>query len=57
MNMHCIKCNRNTEFWHETLDGAGLIQFDLMTSLSHGTADWFSPVSVANELTAQHSNI
>ncbi len=31
----------------------------LMTSLSHGTADWLSPVSVANlsnELTAQYSN-
>ncbi len=28
-----------------------------MTSLSHGTADWLSPVSVANELAAQHSNI
>ncbi len=28
-----------------------------MTSLSHGTADWFSSVSVANELSAQHSNI
>ncbi len=27
-----------------------------MTSLSHGTSDWFSPVSVANELAAQHSN-
>ncbi len=27
-----------------------------MTSLPHGTADWFSPVSVANELAAQHSN-
>ncbi len=35
----------------------GLTQSDLMTSLSHGTADWFSPVSVANELSAQHSNI
>ncbi len=28
----------------------GLTQSDLMTSLPHGTADWFSPVSVANEL-------
>ncbi len=28
-----------------------------MTSLSHGTADWFFPVSVANKLAAQHSNI
>ncbi len=27
-----------------------------MTSLSHVTAYWFSPVSVANELPAQHSN-
>ncbi len=35
----------------------GLTQSDLMTSLSHGTADWLSPVSVANELSAQHSNI
>ncbi len=35
----------------------GLTQSDLMTSLSHDTADWFSPVSVANELSAQHSNI
>ncbi len=35
----------------------GLTQSDLMTSLSHGTADWFSPVSVANELSAQHSHI
>ncbi len=34
----------------------GLTQSDLMTSSSHGTADWFSPVSVANELTAQYSN-
>ncbi len=34
-----------------------LTQSDLMTSLSHGTADWFSPLSVANELSAQHSNI
>ncbi len=34
----------------------GLTQSDLMTSLAHGTADWFSPVSVANELTAQYSN-
>ncbi len=34
----------------------GLTQSDLMTSLSHGTADWFSPVSVANELTAQYYN-
>ncbi len=48
--------SRNTEFWHETLVGAGLTQSDLMTSISHGTADWFSPVSVANELTAQYSN-
>ncbi len=35
----------------------GTTQSDLMTSLSHGTADWFSPISVANELSAQHSNI
>ncbi len=35
----------------------GLTQSDLLTSLSHGTADWFSPVSVANELAAQHLNI
>ncbi len=34
----------------------GLTQSDLMSSLSHDTADWFSPVSVANELTAQYSN-
>ncbi len=34
----------------------GLTQSDVMTSLSHGTADWFCPVSVANELTAQYSN-
>ncbi len=34
----------------------GLTQSALMTSSSHGTADWFSPVSVANELTAQYSN-
>ncbi len=34
----------------------GLTQSDLMTSLSYGTADRFSPVSVANELTAQYSN-
>ncbi len=27
-----------------------------ITSLSHGTTNWFSPVSVANELAAQHSN-
>ncbi len=27
-----------------------------MTSSSHVTADWSSPVSVANELAAQHSN-
>ncbi len=33
----------------------GLTQSDLRTS-SHGTADWFSPLSVANELAAQHSN-
>ncbi len=48
---------RNTKFWHETLDGAVLTQSDIMTSLSHGTADWFSLASVANELAAQHSNI
>ncbi len=49
----------HTEFWHGTLDETliGLTQSDLMTSLSHGTADWISPISVANELTAQHSNI
>ncbi len=35
----------------------GLTQSDLMTSLSHGTADWLSPVSVDNELAAQHPNI
>ncbi len=35
----------------------GLTQSDLMTSLSHGTADWCSPVSVAYELSVQHSNI
>ncbi len=35
----------------------GLTQSDLMTSSSHDTADWFSPVLVANELSAQHSNI
>ncbi len=29
----------------------------IMTLLSHGTADWFSPVSVAYELTAPHLNI
>ncbi len=40
--------------WHSPI---GLTQSDLMTSLSHGTADWFSPESVANELAAQHSNI
>uniref|UniRef100_A0A673IBJ5 Integrin alpha-X-like n=1 Tax=Sinocyclocheilus rhinocerous TaxID=307959 RepID=A0A673IBJ5_9TELE len=34
-----------------------LTQSDLMTLLSHGTSGWFSPVSVANELAAQHSNI
>ncbi len=34
----------------------GITQPDMMTSLSRGTADWFSPVSVANELAAQHSN-
>ncbi len=34
-----------------------LTQSYLMTSLSHSTADWFSPVSVANELSARHSNI
>ncbi len=34
----------------------GLTQSNLMTSLSHGTAYWFSPVSVANELIAQYSN-
>ncbi len=27
-----------------------------MTSLSYGSADWFSHVSVANELIAQYSN-
>ncbi len=32
-----------------------LTQYDIMTS--HVIADWFSPVSVANELAAQHSNI
>ncbi len=31
-------------------------QSDIIASLSHGTTNWFSPVSVANELTAQHSN-
>ncbi len=41
--------NRYTKFWH----GAVIM---IMTSLSNGTADWFSPVSVANELAAQHSN-
>ncbi len=40
--------------WHIPI---GLTQSDPMTSLSHGTADWFSPESVANELSAQHSNI
>ncbi len=40
--------------WHSL---KGLTQSDIITSLSHGTADWSSPVSVANELTAQHSNI
>ncbi len=35
----------------------GLTQSDLMTSVLYGTADWFSPVSIANELSAQHSNI
>ncbi len=34
----------------------GLTQSELMTSLSHGTADCFSPLSVANELSAQYSN-
>ncbi len=49
-----IFCNIiNTEFWHPI----GLTQSGLMTSLSHGTADWFSPVLVANELAAQYSNI
>ncbi len=53
------KKNINTEFWHETLSWRspiGPTQSDLMTSLSYGSADWFSPVSVANELTAQYSN-
>ncbi len=40
--------------WHIPI---GLTQSDQMTSLSHGTSDWFSPVLVANELSAQHSNI
>ncbi len=31
-------------------------QYDKLTSLPHSTADWFSPVSVANELAGQHSN-
>ncbi len=38
----------NTEFWHETLSWRspiGLTQSDLITSLSHGIADWVSPVS------------
>ncbi len=34
----------------------GLTQYDIMTSSSHVTADWFSPVSVANEIAAQHLN-
>ncbi len=34
----------------------GLTHYDIMTSSSHVTADWFSPVSVANELAAQHLN-
>ncbi len=34
----------------------GLAQSDIMTLLQYGTADWFSPVSVANELAAQDSN-
>ncbi len=33
-----------------------ITQSDLMTSLSHGTTDCFFPASVANELSAQHSN-
>ncbi len=44
-----VVSERNTEFWHETLiwrSPIGLTQSDLMTSLSHGTAGWFSPVSV-----------
>ncbi len=48
-----------TEFWHETLSWRspiGPTQSDLMTSLSYGSADWFSPVSVAIELIAQYSN-
>lgn len=34
-----------------------ITQSVLMTSLSHGTADWFPPVSVTNELAAQHKYI
>ncbi len=40
--------------WRSPID---VTQYDIMTSLSYGTDDWFSPVSVANELAAQHSNI
>ncbi len=49
----------NTEFSHKTLSWSSPISpthSDIMTSLSYGSADWFSPVSVANELTAQYSN-
>ncbi len=49
---------KNTEFWHVTLSWHSPIdpiKSDLITS-SHGTAHWFSLVSVANELIAQYLN-